>query len=181
MADTVIKDPPSIPTTYRANCHCGHTRFTITLPNPFPIYPINRCTCSICSKNGYLLVYPHKKDVQWISGSLCSISCPNNLHNHLRLSSTRPHLLLHFIIRSLPQADTDPESGYEDLGEYRMGKKQTIHKFCRICGSSMLLDFCYHVREPDEPEKDEIAVNVSLLFHSYFKHFARYTLRVRLA
>jgi hypothetical protein len=69
------------PTTHRANCHCGAIRYTVTLKYPFPKYKINRCTCSICTKNGYLLVYPPRKDVVWLSGQLfcirsweCSVS-----------------------------------------------------------------------------------------------------------
>ncbi|KAF2481633.1 DUF636 domain-containing protein [Neohortaea acidophila] len=52
--------------TYEANCHCGNIRYTVTLDDA--LYPegkakINRCNCSICTKNGYLLVYPKREDV----------------------------------------------------------------------------------------------------------------------
>ena len=56
------------PTTPKANCHCGAVRFTVTLKYPFPKYEINKCNCSICTKNGYLLVYPPRKDVVWTQG-----------------------------------------------------------------------------------------------------------------
>ena len=56
------------PTTHKANCHCGAVRFTVTLKYPFPKYKINKCNCSICTKNGYLLVYPLRRDVVWIKG-----------------------------------------------------------------------------------------------------------------
>jgi hypothetical protein len=56
------------PTTHKANCHCGAVRFTVTLKYPFPEYKINKCNCSICTKNGYLLVYPPRKDLVWEQG-----------------------------------------------------------------------------------------------------------------
>ena len=55
-------------TTHKANCHCGTVCFTVTLKYPFPEFKINKCNCSICSKNGYLLVYPTRKDVVWTRG-----------------------------------------------------------------------------------------------------------------
>ncbi|RJE19584.1 Glutathione-dependent formaldehyde-activating enzyme [Aspergillus sclerotialis] len=48
--------------THRGNCHCGAVRFTFSISPPLPKYPTNTCNCSICSKNGYLLVYPFTKD-----------------------------------------------------------------------------------------------------------------------
>ncbi|KAI9745325.1 MAG: hypothetical protein M1818_001605 [Claussenomyces sp. TS43310] len=59
---------PSKRTSHKANCHCGAVRYTVTLDRPFPEYKINRCSCSICTKNGYLLVYPKRSDVVWHRG-----------------------------------------------------------------------------------------------------------------
>nr|POF05474.1 hypothetical protein CFP56_69500 [Quercus suber] len=61
-----------MPKTYDANCHCGIIRYTVTLPEALsPEGPgkINQCNCSICSKNGYLLVYPKREDVVFLDGS----------------------------------------------------------------------------------------------------------------
>ena len=43
-------------------------RFTVTLKHPFPKYPVNKCSCSICFQNGYLFVYPVRRDVTFTSG-----------------------------------------------------------------------------------------------------------------
>ena len=60
---------------YDANCHCGRVRLRLhiaplddTGPNG-PLKVIN-CNCSICSKNGYLNIYPDDpvKDIDWVSG-----------------------------------------------------------------------------------------------------------------
>ncbi|KAJ5961318.1 uncharacterized protein N7479_008468 [Penicillium vulpinum] len=57
---------PPIPTgessSHSGNCHCGAVRFNFTLSPPLHEYPTNSCNCSICTKNGYLLVYPFTKD-----------------------------------------------------------------------------------------------------------------------
>lgn len=56
-------------TTHEASCHCGAVQFEVTLKYVFPKYPINRCTCSICVKNGYMLVYPCRRDVVFTRGT----------------------------------------------------------------------------------------------------------------
>ena len=55
-------------TTHEASCHCGAIQFEVTFKYPFPKYPINTCNCSICTKNGYLLVYPLRRDVVFTQG-----------------------------------------------------------------------------------------------------------------
>lgn len=57
-------------TTHKASCHCGAIQFEVTLKYAFPKYPINKCTCSICTKNGYLFVYPCRRDVIFTRGEL---------------------------------------------------------------------------------------------------------------
>lgn len=78
----------SNPTTYQASCHCGSTAYTVALPLPLPpptstetstspsgaegetekTTEIASCNCSICTRNGYLLVYVPKGDVKFSSG-----------------------------------------------------------------------------------------------------------------
>ena len=53
--------------TYRGNCHCGQVRFSFVYA-PLESTQIMWCNCSICTKNGYLLVYPKATDVQFTSG-----------------------------------------------------------------------------------------------------------------
>ncbi|KAB2575863.1 Glutathione-dependent formaldehyde-activating [Lasiodiplodia theobromae] len=100
-------------TTYAANCHCGRVQFTATLPD-ITTNAVVRCNCSICSKNGYLLVYPKAKDVKFTAGE-------------------------------------------GRLGEYRFGNKKKPHKFCMLCGTSILIDFS---SSDFEAEKEYTAVNI---------------------
>lgn len=42
-----------------------------------------------------------------------------------------------------------------------MGAKQKIHKFCKTCGSSILIDFRkIELGITDNPEEDTLAINV---------------------
>ncbi|KAJ6191191.1 hypothetical protein N7519_001212 [Penicillium mononematosum] len=54
--------PTGESSSHSGNCHCGAVRFSFTLSPPLHEYPTNTCNCSICTKNGYLLVYPFTKD-----------------------------------------------------------------------------------------------------------------------
>ncbi|CAI7573088.1 unnamed protein product [Penicillium discolor] len=54
--------PTGESSSHSGNCHCGAVRFTFTISPPLHEYPTNNCNCSICTKNGYLLVYPFTKD-----------------------------------------------------------------------------------------------------------------------
>lgn len=71
------------------------------------------CNCSICCKNGYLNVYPKRKDLVFVQGE---------------------HL----------------------IKDYRFGKKQCMHKFCPICGSSLFI-------EPHMEDPELMALNVRSL------------------
>ncbi|MCJ1283673.1 hypothetical protein MMC26_003004 [Xylographa opegraphella] len=46
------------PKTYCGNCHCAAFKFSLTVPK---ITSVQTCNCSICSKKGYLWVYPRKE------------------------------------------------------------------------------------------------------------------------
>ncbi|KAJ5856474.1 uncharacterized protein N7529_010418 [Penicillium soppii] len=41
--------------SYDGSCHCGQVSYTVKLPGPIEEQTVN--TCSICSINGYILVY----------------------------------------------------------------------------------------------------------------------------
>jgi hypothetical protein len=75
---------PADAETYDAACHCGSTQYTVTLSPPLERHPVVSCNCTICTKNGYLLVYPLRERVrfQGNEGSLNSHSFGNkrNLH-----------------------------------------------------------------------------------------------------
>jgi len=63
---------PSNPTTYTGHCHCARITYTVTLPRPLDTEPtqITSCNCSICSANGYLLVYAKPDEVVFTKGDL---------------------------------------------------------------------------------------------------------------
>ena len=69
--------------TYKGGCHCGNIRFTAKLPD-IRTTKIIRCNCSICTKNGYLLVYPKRTDFAFGSGE-------DKLSSYLMGSKTLPH------------------------------------------------------------------------------------------
>ena len=54
-------------TSYRGNCHCGAVTFTVRTPS-LSDNKVNSCDCSICSRNGYLLIYPQRADVDFHTG-----------------------------------------------------------------------------------------------------------------
>ncbi|ATZ46360.1 hypothetical protein BCIN_01g09710 [Botrytis cinerea B05.10] len=106
-------------TTHEGGCHCGAVTFTVTLKWPFPKYTVNSCTCSICTHNGYLLVYPMRQDVKFSGDS------------------------------------------EENMGSYKWRHKVADHRFCKTCGSSIMID----LRRPEifgetDPRKDMVGINV---------------------
>ncbi|EUC42644.1 hypothetical protein COCMIDRAFT_39327 [Bipolaris oryzae ATCC 44560] len=42
--------------TYAASCHCGIVQYSVLLSPPLPQCKVVSCNCSICTRNGYLLV-----------------------------------------------------------------------------------------------------------------------------
>ncbi|KAI9824049.1 MAG: hypothetical protein M1832_002117 [Thelocarpon impressellum] len=53
--------------TYDGGCHCGDVKFKATLTPALDERTV--LSCSICSINGYLMVYPKRKDVAFEDGS----------------------------------------------------------------------------------------------------------------
>jgi hypothetical protein len=47
--------------SYHGNCHCGAFKFTVKLPE---LKSGMTCNCSICSKKGYIWVFPSKEDLE---------------------------------------------------------------------------------------------------------------------
>ena len=71
---TAMPAPPFPPPTgkyseHSANCHCGSVKFTFSISPPLDDYPVVLCNCSICQRNGYLLVYPTKENLKLRDGS----------------------------------------------------------------------------------------------------------------
>ncbi|MCJ1399080.1 hypothetical protein MMC11_002282 [Xylographa trunciseda] len=110
---TPTASPPKI--WYEANCHCGAVRYKVLAPR-LEDSPCTSCTCSICTKNGLVNIYPKHHEVVF-------------------------------------------HQGFDTLKEYRCGTKQSTHKFCPECGSSILIDFNGSLHGPME---DAMAVNVRM-------------------
>lgn len=69
-----VERPPFPPPTgeysdHAANCHCGRVKFTFSISPPLGEDPVVVYNCSICQRNGYLLVYPTKEKVKLQEGS----------------------------------------------------------------------------------------------------------------
>jgi len=54
-------------TRYSANCHCGTVTYTFLIPSLEHLKVVD-CDCSICTRNGYLLVFPDRKEVVFYTG-----------------------------------------------------------------------------------------------------------------
>lgn len=84
MADPITQEAPL--KTYTGSCHCGAVEFEVTHPD-LEIVGVSNCNCtpailyqgdlrnrlickgSICRRNGYLMIYPPPKDINFIRGN----------------------------------------------------------------------------------------------------------------
>lgn len=48
--------------SYAGSCHCGETKFTVTVA---PITKATACNCSLCSKQATLFIYPPSKAINF--------------------------------------------------------------------------------------------------------------------
>lgn len=66
MADSTGPSPSA---TYAGSCHCGAVNFSATIsPGLESGHEVTDCNCSICTRNGYYLVYTPKSAVSFTSG-----------------------------------------------------------------------------------------------------------------
>jgi len=54
-------------TAYNAKCHCRAVTFTVRVLS-LPDHEVTSCNCSICSRNGYLMIEPDRKGVEFHTG-----------------------------------------------------------------------------------------------------------------
>ena len=52
---------------YDANCHCGAVRYQVFVEE-LGKKPLNQCTCSICTKNGYVSLPVLRENIKWLQG-----------------------------------------------------------------------------------------------------------------
>ena len=85
FAFELISQRSDRPQTYTGNCHCGQIKYEVTLSPPFPEHQVACCNCSICRRNGYLLVYPLRKNVKILRGrnNLGKYSFNRHIATHL--------------------------------------------------------------------------------------------------
>lgn len=66
-------------------CHCGTVTFKVHhAPLDDPDTRVLLCDCSICTANGYLLIYPERSEIQWSTGW-------ELMRNYRYYSKTRDH------------------------------------------------------------------------------------------
>ena len=57
--------------TYTGGCHCKANRYSITVSPPLDDgHRVISCNCSICSTNGYLLVFVDEVTITWEKGGM---------------------------------------------------------------------------------------------------------------
>lgn len=65
--------------TYKASCHCGAFEYSVkTTSLDHESTDVVRCNCSICIRNGYLLIYVPNDDITFSSGRVedFKVNCP---------------------------------------------------------------------------------------------------------
>ncbi|USP76981.1 hypothetical protein yc1106_04255 [Curvularia clavata] len=88
-----VSPSPTAPTaTYTASCHCGAFTYNVTASPPLDDASalVTECNCSICVKNGYLLIYVPDERIVFTQGKfedLGSYSFASNSVGH-RFCST---------------------------------------------------------------------------------------------
>jgi hypothetical protein len=55
---------------YTGSCHCGKNSFSVNVSPPLDSEKsaVISCNCSICTRNGYLLVFSNLSDLTWEKG-----------------------------------------------------------------------------------------------------------------
>jgi hypothetical protein len=122
-------------TWYSANCHCGAVRYRALLP-PLPSTEVMSCNCAMCTRNGYLNLYPLRHEIKVRLD-------PGNAEEE-----------------ASPGTDAVRNSTL-GLGYYPLEAKGTEHVFCLKCGSSLWVDANGGEKGALDGEPDIVAINVS--------------------
>jgi hypothetical protein len=71
-------------TTYEASCHCGLVRYGVSLPEPLEDILVMQDNCSICTHNGYLMVFSKQDEIVFHTGydKLANYQFGNKLRTH---------------------------------------------------------------------------------------------------
>jgi len=159
-----------------ANCHCGTIQYRVLIP---PLTGVSdprkvmNCNCHLCTRNGYLNVYPTREEIRVRLPPSSPSRSPsgraqtnNEVAGERELEEVSPGSEQ---LRSIPRI----------LGYYVMdyGPRELEHVFCLRCGSSLWVDrnggekaFRAKIEDAkakgDEEaakEKDTVPINVRML------------------
>lgn len=98
--------PVQNPTTYKGSCHCGAVTYSVLLPQPLEFIKVMNCNCKLCTKNGYLNVYPKRKHVK--------IQGEENLTSYVWSKASCAHLFCKTCGTSLFASPRASEEGGEE-------------------------------------------------------------------
>ncbi|KAL1901410.1 hypothetical protein Sste5346_001815 [Sporothrix stenoceras] len=107
---------PKLPSaTYRGGCHCGAISYDVTLSPPLepvegsnePGHTVIDCSCSVCRRFGYLLVYPSKDNVVFHNKGGGQARCKKyqfnlRLQDHLFCKNCGSSVMIDFLDRFDP-------------------------------------------------------------------------------
>ena len=72
-----MSDTKALTKTYKASCHCGAFAYDVTTASlDDASTEVTRCNCSICMRNGYLLIYVPNDQVIFERGSIEGLKVP---------------------------------------------------------------------------------------------------------
>ena len=69
MSNEPQKSKASGSETYDGTCHCGTVQYSVTLSPPLAQQEVRSCNCTICTRNGYLFVYPEREQLEFKSAT----------------------------------------------------------------------------------------------------------------
>ena len=116
--------PDDIKTWHDGNCQCGAIRFRALIPpltkkedteESADRHTVSICNCSICNRNGLLVVYPLRDQVK------------------IRLGGSPDAEEVTLGSEKLREKDSG-------VGYYQFGGYVVEHVFCLTCGSSLFID-----------------------------------------
>ncbi|CAK7217041.1 hypothetical protein SBRCBS47491_003027 [Sporothrix bragantina] len=104
--------------TYRGGCHCGAISFDVTLSPPLeplpgssdPAHEVVDCSCSVCRRLGYLLVYPTRDKVVFHNKGGGQARCSKyqfnlKVQDHLFCKYCGSSVMIDFLDRFKPDFD----------------------------------------------------------------------------
>ncbi|CAK7198981.1 hypothetical protein SEUCBS139899_001649 [Sporothrix eucalyptigena] len=104
--------------TYRGGCHCGAIAFDVTLSPPLeplpnssePAHTVVDCSCSVCRRLGYLLVYPTRDKVVFRNKGGGQARCGTyqfnlKIQDHLFCKNCGSSVMIDFLDRFTPDFD----------------------------------------------------------------------------